>query len=167
MIMIWLPKLQKYDSAFKNKIQKKCHKVLSFHITPNKGTGHIHVLQFFLLLRYISQNYARIQSNNYHVLVNINHGENSPYIKKEITFTLLQIFVDLLFQNKQTDPRPFCLSILRVWLVCEQFGLLVFPSGELCVFGLNCQCFQNEHTSKNRRIVFIVLRKGSVLWMCC
>lgn len=58
--------------------------------------------------------------------------------------------------------------------MCEQFGLSVFPSGELCVnevpavmtgvYDTECQCFLHEHMSETRGMVFIVLRNGSVLW---
>lgn len=57
------------------------------------------------------------------------------------------------FQNSWNDPWPFYLSILRFWLVCEQFWLFVFPHGELCVnwvqvvmtlvTDIECQCFLN------------------------
>ena len=43
------------------------------------------------------------------------------------------VFADPLFQNKWTEPWPFCLSVLRFWLVRDQFGPLVFPPGDLCV----------------------------------
>lgn len=66
-----------------------------------------------------------------------------------------QVFVDLLFQNKLTDSWLSYLSILRFRLVCEQFWLLVFPPGELCVNWvpavmtwvnyIECQRFLNEH----------------------
>ena len=73
----------------------------------------------------------------------------------EIISVNVNVFTYITPDNPWSGLWPFCLFILRLWLVREQFELLVFPPGELCanwiravitwVNDIECQCFLNEH----------------------